>query len=263
LYIGSYPSCNILSPKREEFFRTVFSILRDRGIRIDFCSWHCYTDDPERTKRYISKIRFLLDEYGFTDTFQICTEWNYFWRREGIWNDIGSENGEYVLQEMFTAASSHVGAAYSLAQMITFQNSEVRIATLHRADSLSVYCTMFNIYGVPQKQFTAFYAFDALRRCGEQVWTDVACEGVYAVSAGNSECCAIAIAQYRGAWRTYGIDVSGLHTESEYIAEFYVTDDLRFFELVEAVKGKPSEIRLSRYIKSGSILLIKLSISGK
>ena len=258
LYIGSYPSCNILTEKREAFFRTVFSILREKGVHIDFCSWHCYVDDPERTKRYISKIRSLLDEYGYTDTFQICTEWNYFWRREGIWGAMGAENGEYVVEEMFTTASSNVGASYSLAQMITFQKSEVMLATLHRADALSVYCTMFNIYGVPQKQFDAFYAFDALRTLGTEVKSEALCQGVYVASAGDENECAVAISQYRGEWRTYGIEVSSLCQNCEYSAEFYLTDDRHKFDLVDEQCATADKLKLSRYIKSDSILLIKL-----
>ena len=42
-------------------------------------------------------IRSLLDEYGYSDTFQICTEWNYFWQRNGIWKAMGSDEGEYTI----------------------------------------------------------------------------------------------------------------------------------------------------------------------
>ena len=263
LYIGSYPSCNILTEQREAFFRTVFSILRENDVKLDFCSWHCYADDPERTKKYIAKVRSLLDEFGYTDTFQICTEWNYFWQRRGIWNDMGGENGEYLMEEMFTTASSHVGAAYSLAQMLTFQQSEVRIATLHRADALSVYCTMFNIYGVPQKQFTAFYAFDALRACGTEVKTDVLADGVYAAAASGEGEYAVCVAQYRGSWKTYSLCVCGLCENEVYTAESYITDDKRNFELVRVQTGTPGEIDFSQYLKSGSIFVMKLKKAEK
>ena len=263
LYIGSYPSCNILTKQREDFFRTVFGILREKGVRPDFCSWHCYTDDPARTKRYVAKIRSLLDEYGYRDTFQICTEWNYFWQRDGIWKAMGADDSEFFAEKMFTEASSCIGASYSLAQMITLQQSEVKLATLHRADALSVYCTMFNIYGVPQKQFTAFYAFDALRECGAAVKTDVLCHGVWAQGAGSSEKCAVAVAQYRGEDMVYALDVRGLCGESEYTAESYITDDSRSFELVRVQKGSPCELDFSYYLKKGSLLALKISKNEK
>jgi hypothetical protein len=263
LYIGSYPSCNILTPQREAFFRAVFGILREKKVKIDFCPWHCYTDDPERTKKYIAKIRSLLDEYGYRDTFQICTEWNYFWQKNGIWKAMGSDEGEYVTEKMFTEASSHIGAAYSLANMITFQQSEVKLATMHRADALSVYCTMFNIYGVPQKQFSAFYAFDALRECGHSVKTEASGAGIFAQAAGNAEKCAVAIAQYRGEEKNYSISLNGLCEDFDYTAEIYITDENRNFALAGVQKGKPHELEFSYYLKRGSILALKINKSEK
>ena len=260
LYIGSYPSCNILTPERQDFFRTVFAILREKQVPIDFCPFHCYADDPERTKRYIETFRTLLNEYGYEDTFLICTEWNYFWIRSGIWSEFELEGGEYLFEEMFTTASSEVGAAYSLAQMMTFQQSEVQAATMHRADALSMYCTMFNIYGVPQKQFDAFYAYDALRegKTEVRVFSERQPKGVYVLASASGDYACIAVSQYRGAWRNYHFEVRGLDENAVYTAESYLTDDKRSFELVCAEEGTPKELSFGRYLKENSVLVIKI-----
>ncbi len=259
-YIGSYPSCNILTPEREAFFRTVFSHLQKENVPIDFCTWHCYTDNPERTKLYIAKIRALLNEYGYEKTFMICSEWNYFWQRQGIWSEFELEGGEYLFEEMFKTASFEVGASYSLAQMMTFQKSEVQAATLHRADALSMYCTMFNIYGVPQKQFDAFYAYDALRACKNEVMLAMGegTDGVYAMAAGDEDAACIAVSQYRGAWRNYHMAITGLCEDAEYIAECYLTDDKHHFALVDTKIGKPSALSLGKYLKANTILVWKI-----
>jgi hypothetical protein len=249
-----------LTPEREAFYRTVFSILRKNKTPIDFCPWHCYADDPERTKRYIAKLRALLNEYGYEDTFLICTEWNYFWIRTGLWAEFELEGGEYLFEEMFKTASSEVGAAYSLAQMITFQQSEVRAATMHRADALSMYCTMFNIYGVPQKQFSAFYAYDALR----QGKTEVAVTehsshpGVYVMASFCGDYACIAIAQYRGAWKNYNLEIKGLEDDSLYTAEYYLTDDRHHFDLIQTQENTGKTLACGRYLKGNSVLVIKI-----
>ncbi len=263
-YIGSYPSCNILTPEREAFFRTVFSILRDKQVPVDFCSWHCYVDDPIRTRKYIEKIRSLLDEYGYQNTFQICSEWNYFWQRPGIWSEFELDGGEYIFEEMFKTASSEVGAAYSFAQMITFQQSEVKLATLHRADALSVYCTMFNIYGVPQKQFDAFYAYDALRQGKTEVFLKKRdnTDGVYAMASGNAEYACIGVSQYRGAWRSYSFEVLGLEPDETYTAEYYLTDDQRHFECIGTETKQGSILSFRRYLKANSIFVVKIQKNG-
>ena len=259
-YIGSYPSCNILTPEREAFFRTVFSILRKNETPIDFCPWHCYVDDPERTKRYIAKLRGLLNEYGYGDAFLVCTEWNYFWIRAGLWAEFELEGGEYLFEEMFKTASSEVGAAYSLAQMMTFQQSEVRAATMHRADALSMYCTMFNIYGVPQKQFDAFYAYDALRHGQTEVAVteNGAHPGVYAMASACGDYACVAISQYRGAWKNYTLELKGLEKDARYKAEYYLTDDRHHFELVSEQENVGGELSCGRYLKENSILVIKI-----
>ena len=259
-YIGSYPSCNILTPEREAFFCTVFSILQKNNVHIDFCPWHCYGDDPNRTKRYIAKFRSLLDKYSYHDTVQLCTEWNYFWLRPGVWSEFELDGGEYLFEEMFKTASSEVGASYSLAQMITFQQSEVKLATMHRADALSVYCTMFNIYGVPQKQFSAFYAYDALR----EEKTEVAVtslgntDGVYTMAAGTADSACIGIAQYRGTWKSYDLDVRGLDENATYIVERYLTDDKRNYERISIEEGKPSALSFRQYLKENSVFVMKI-----
>ena len=259
-YIGSYPSCNILTPEREEFFRTVFSILREKNVAIDFCPFHCYGDDPERTKRYIKKFRMLLNEYGYENTVLLCTDWNYFWIRSGIWSEFELEGGEYLFEEMFKTASSEVGAAYSLAQMMTFQQSEVQAATLHRADALSMYCTMFNIYGVPQKQFGAFYAYDALRqgKTEASVTETGTHPGVYVMASADGDYACIAISQYRGAWKNYNLEIKGLEEDSLYTAEYYLTDDRHHFELVHTQENTGKAISCGRYLKENSILVIKI-----
>jgi hypothetical protein len=257
-YIGAYPSCNILTSEREAFFRTVFSILQKNEVPIDFCPWHCYGDDPERTKRYIEKIRSLLDEYGYDDTFQICTEWNYFWLRRGIWSEFELEGGEYLFEEMFQTASSEVGAAYSLAQMMTFQQSEVKMATMHRADALSMYCTMFNIYGVPQKQFTAFYAYDALREGKNEVCVSGKKDGVYVMASGDSDYACIAVSQYRGEWTNYDFEIQGLDADAVYTAEYYLTDDRHHFAPIRTDENLPHMLRLGTYLKENSVLTIKI-----
>jgi hypothetical protein len=118
---------------------------------------------------------------------------------------------------------------------------------------------MFNIYGVPQKQFDAFYAYDALRQgktevavtaCGEQ-------SGVYIAASASENYACVAISQYRGAWKNYNFQLKGL-MPGAYTLDFYLTDDRRNFELVHTQESIGSEIVCGRYLKENSILVIKI-----
>ena len=123
-----------------------------------------------------------------------------------------------------------------------------------------MYCTMFNIYGVPQKQFDAFYAYDALREGKHEValTRGEGLEGVYAMASGDADYACIGISQYRGAWRNYHIALSGLDADAEYLAEAYLTDDHHHFALVDTQKGKSSTLSLGKYLKANSILVWKI-----
>ena len=137
---------------------------------------------------------------------------------------------------------------------------EVQMATMHRADALSMYCTMFNIYGVPQKQFDAFYGYDALRQ-GEtevSVTENGAHPGVYAMASACGDYACIVVSQYRGAWKNYTFDLKGLKEDSEYTAEYYLTDDRHSFELVYTQINLGKELHCGRYLKENSILVIKI-----
>ena len=159
---------------------------------------------------------------------------------------------------MFQTASSEVGAAYSLAQMMAFQQSEVKMATMHRADALSMYCTMFNIYGVPQKQFGAFYAYDALREGKNEVCVSGKKDGVYVMASGDGDYACVSVAQYRGEWTNYDFEMKGLDTDADYTAEYYLTDDRHHFELVKTDCGKGKVLSFGKYLKENSVLTIKI-----
>ena len=59
------------------------SAVRDRGLPMDFFSWHQYFNDPHRLKALSGQTDALLEKYGFGDTESIFDEWNYVceWRR--------------------------------------------------------------------------------------------------------------------------------------------------------------------------------------
>jgi hypothetical protein len=119
---------------------------------------------------------------------------------------------------------------------------------------------MFNIYGVPQKQFGAFYAYDALRKGKNEVRVNEngAHPGVYVMASACEDYACVVISQYRGAWKNYNLELTGLEADAEYTAEYYLTDDRHDFELVQTCKNKGNAISCGKYLKENSILVIKI-----
>lgn len=57
----------------EDFLRE----MQQRNVPIDFFSWHIYANEPCWVSEKATKIRALMDEYGYTQAECILNEWNY------------------------------------------------------------------------------------------------------------------------------------------------------------------------------------------
>lgn len=257
-YFGGYASCNIISDGRREFCDGFLKYQSGHKTPIDFLSWHCYAERTDGIVQRSEFVRSELDKYGYKDTFQICTEWNYFWQRPGMWAEFELEGSEYTFEELFREASGARGAAYSLAAMMTFQKCGVEIATLHRADALSMYCTFFNVYGVPQKQYDAFLIWNELRKLGNVIKTepDGEGDGTYAVAAEKDGALCIAVSRYAKSADEVTFEFSGLDKNKQYEA-VTVTYDERHGEIC----SKPESVcgKIDVHIAGESVLIVKIS----
>lgn len=100
--------------------------MRDRGVQLDFFSWHIYAPDIQSFEARAKRIRELLDKYGYENTESILNEWNYVEN----WFD----------KFVYSVESIHgaKGAAFLMAA----------ISMAHKApiDMLMYYDTLPNIY---------------------------------------------------------------------------------------------------------------------
>ena len=62
---------------REDWAEDFLCEMQKRKVPIDFFSWHIYTTDPKKVTRKATRIRALLDKYGFEKAESILNEWNY------------------------------------------------------------------------------------------------------------------------------------------------------------------------------------------
>ena len=68
----------------EAYFRELLQGCRDAGVAPDFVSWHGYTADPDKLLGSVSRMRKLLDEFGFAKTRTNINEWHYIRTWNGI-----------------------------------------------------------------------------------------------------------------------------------------------------------------------------------
>ncbi|MBR5312163.1 MAG: hypothetical protein IKU40_04695 [Clostridia bacterium] len=181
-----FPGLNIGGPAlagnrkwADRFFRT----MRERGVPLDFFSWHIYTADPAKIRNAAQEFRSLADTYGYTETEMLLDEWNYM------------ENWSNQPPSFDKLITAH-GAAFCAASLITMQKSPVDIAAYFEADVVKEWCGLFRVDGMaigtytestvfPRPPFHAFCAFNELYVLENEVFSECGNDNCYVCAASN------------------------------------------------------------------------------
>src|SRR5690606_1824799 len=131
--------------------------IKEHNLPFDFLSWHAYPRNPQTAISMGLRVRAMLDEYGFHEAESHFNEWNYMPFPPGEnWKTMWKN--EYVKQDMFERGKSAEGASFAAAMLIGLQDAHVDVANYYDGQPTSIFCGLFNYYGVPQKPFYAFKA---------------------------------------------------------------------------------------------------------
>lgn len=237
LMIGGYGSSR-LSPKYLPYFRAFLERVKRDHLPLDFFSWHRYADDPEEVYREANIAQEGLDSIGYSHTVSICDEWNYVPSappREpkplasidsiaAIWNG------------GFSCACSHAGTSFITAVMARLHDTTCAITTLYEGSPISIYGTIFDRYGYPEKAFYSFVMYHELYKLGRRVSVEQADDGLYTLAAADKDSLCLLISAFRGAGK-YEIFVNGLEDGARYSLQKYLTDETHCHELVEDISG--------------------------
>ncbi len=74
LKIGGPALCSM----REDWFRPILKACKAAGVRPDFLSWHCYSNDPDRMFKMVDAADKMCKEEGFDGLEFIINEWHFF-----------------------------------------------------------------------------------------------------------------------------------------------------------------------------------------
>jgi len=120
--------------------------MNRRGVPIDFFSWHIYCTEPEKIIAMAERLQALLDKYGYGDTENHLTEWNYV----KSW----TENFVYTIKTI----RGMKGAAYAMACISAAQDSPIDMMVYYDCRPVSVYNGLFDMATAePQKGYYPFY----------------------------------------------------------------------------------------------------------
>jgi xylan 1,4-beta-xylosidase len=244
--------------KAGDFLLKFLRHSKDHQVPLDFFSWHRYAKDPSDYARRARAIRQLLDEHGFSRTESHFNEWNYL--PDEDWTPMMKE-GQGLRRELWSAEmGGPKGAAFAAWALISLQDAPVDAANFYTAEVQMF--GMFNLNGVPRKNFFAFKAFRALLDTPCRVSMPAAQTGQVALCAGlNAE-------KSRATLLLSNFDTPGTPPElrlrnlpwgTSTAFEVHVVDSSHNLELVRHGTLAPDNSLEVGELKSPAVLLLKLS----
>ena len=157
--------------------------VRDRGLPMDFFSWHFYPTSPRQVKELAAEVDALLAKYGFGDVESVYDEWNYVCSWE--------EN----LQRCYDLHKEPFECAFMAAVMSVLQDTRVSKAMYY--DVQMVMSGSWNgVFGpVPENAhaaarrpgrrpgYYALYYWNQLKQLGTQIQAETDCPDLYVTAA--------------------------------------------------------------------------------
>ena len=212
---------------------------------IDFFSWHWYWTQPYDMSIKASRIRKLIDKYGYTSTESIMNEWNYVrgWVDEFV----------YSIEQII----SMKGAAFSLACMLAGQNNPDLDMMMYYDARPGAFNGLFDYYTMrPLKGYYPFYLFANLYELENQVEASSNDEDVYVACAKNDEKAEMLITYYAEDDNKYQkyvtVEAEGVDFSN---AKIYITDPYKTMQEYKAKSFENGKITL--WLERNTIVYIE------
>lgn len=148
--------------------------MEERGVKIDFFSWHRYSRNPEALSKEGHAVRELLDRYGYQGLPTFLDEWNYV----TSWDSDGAKYSNRVRHSI-------KGTAYTAACLCHMQNEACTdVMTYYDWRSTTTYNGAFDrTTGAETATYYVFFNWNKLLEYGSQIMVDCQQKDIYAVAA--------------------------------------------------------------------------------
>lgn len=254
--VGGPVSSAIKSPEVRPFL----AYCRDNKVPLDFFSWHSYSNESmvpllER----IGAARNLLDEYGFKDTENWCTEWKFIvtgWERLRWRKDAP----RHMVRDAHAECRNHEAAALTASALLEMQDTPIDQAYYYCADDSP--WSMFDEFGEPGHAYFAMKAFNQFLQVPERVAvTGAPGKDEITVGAGlskNGKQAMLMTSNFRSKIRRLRVDLKNLPWKSKVNVTAWRIDDKHEFSPEEAKQIAPDNPVLTLDLPAGTVLLVQL-----
>ncbi len=154
----------------------LLAAMQERGLTMDFYSFHCYAHDPEQIRINTEQVDLLLEKYGFAGVETNLNEWNYNcgWMGEDFIRGIDTIKG--IKGASYTTACMCVGQASTLDMLMYYDARPCAYNGLFDTDTKRIL-----------KGYYPFKMFNSLYRLGTAVKIGDLPKGIYAAAATNGK----------------------------------------------------------------------------
>ena len=218
---GCFPHLKIGGPAfcwDMDWLRDFLRDMAERGVPMDFFSWHIYSNNPSLNVTLAETMRALLDENGYTETESILDEWNY----------VRGWGGDDWLYSIKTDKSLK-GAAYIASVMSLCQYAPVDMLMYYDARPCAMngmFCTDWVCECL--KGYYPFPMFNTLYTLGEaaEVKADAP---AYVCAAQKDGEAAIMLTYYKeeddSAPVDFRLNIEGFNGKGDVTAEYFLLDE--------------------------------------
>lgn len=196
----------------------------DKRVPLDLFSWHKIAAKAEQVQNYTYAARTLLDKYGYAETENVLSAWQY--------DGKSTDNVKLLMKE----------AAFACATLISLQKTPADIAVYGKEN-----------FGENEKCRLAFRAFGMLSSLGIEVSSDSAADHVYVLGAKNDDkgaFMAVNFNPYEETEHECVLDLKGIFGKK---CEIYLLDETHDLEVVYS-GSVPESYRLF----ANSVMVVKL-----
>ena len=229
------------------------SEMQKRNVKMDFFSWHIYTNEIEKVAKRSEWVRELLDKYGYNDAESILNEWNYVleWVGEGL---------EYSRHTHW----NNKGASFNLAVMCEGQRTSCDMLMYYDARPTNGWNGLFDPLtpGKALKGFYPFVMFNKLYKLGE--YADCKSDkDLHVCAATGNEGKAVMFTHYNDIEETetknVTLNLKGFGKDSVTKAKWYLLDDNHNMEYMYEIEFAGDEFKWSANVPNYTSYMIEFT----